>query len=148
MAQTTSAVNACDAVVKLDNEDGVLADISGSSNEVSMDFNNDLGEFKSFGTRWRGRLECGSDASIKLNIIYSQNDAEALTKLREWFFVDRGQKTLVVEIPDSSVGGDRYTMEVFLEKMSVPVKADEAAPIMVSCDLKPTGTVQCEVITS
>lgn len=148
MAQTTSAVNACDAVVSLDNGDGIPYDISGSSNEVSMDFNNDLGEYKTFGTRWRGRLECGSDAAIKLGIIYSQTDSEGFTILREWFFNERGSRTLTVDIPDSNVGGDRYTMEVFLEKMSVPATADEAGPIMVSCDLKPTGTVSVSVIDS
>ncbi len=148
MAQTSSAINACNAVIKLDNKDGVLADISGSANNVSMDFSNDIGEFKSFGTRWRGRLECGSDAAIKLDIIYSQDDAEAFTVLREWYFSDRGHKTMVVDIPDSNPGGDRYTFEVFLEKMSVPAKADEAGPIIVSCDLKPTGAVEGTVIGS
>lgn len=148
MTMTSSAVNGCDAVVKLDNGLGLLADISGSSNEVSMDFSNDIGEAKSFGSRWRVRLECGSDAAIKFNAIYSQDDAEALTILRDWFFTTRGSKTIQVDIPDSTVGGDRYTMEVFLEKMSIPIKADEAGPIMVSCDMKPTGAVTCTVITS
>jgi hypothetical protein len=148
MALTSSAVNACGVVVKLDNVDSVLADISGSSNEVSMDFSNKLGEVKAFGSQWPVRLQCGKDASIKLNVIYTQSDDEGLTILREWYFGNTGAKTLQVDIPNSDVGGDRYTMEVLIEKMSVPTKADEAGPIMVSCDLKPTGVVTCTVIGS
>lgn len=148
MAQTTTAVNACDVVVNLDNTAGTLVDISGSSNEVSMDFNNSLGEFRTFGTEWPVRMQCGADATISFNAIYSTTASEAVDILKDWFFTDRDSRTIRVDIPDSSVGSDRYTFEVYLETMSVPVAVEEPAPILVSATMKPTGEVTLSTIAS
>jgi hypothetical protein len=148
MAQTTTHVNACDVVVNLDNTAGVLTDISGSSNEVSMDFNNQLGEFRTFGTEWPVRTQCGADATISFNAIYSTTATEAVGILKAWFFTDRDARTIRVDIPNSSVGSDRYTFEVYLESLSIPVSVEEPAPILVSATMKPTGEVTLSTIAS
>jgi len=148
MPITTSQVNACDVVVQLDNGAGVLADISGSSNEVSMDFTNQLGQLSVFGADFYVRQECKRDASISLSLVYTQDDAEAMNILLDWYFATRGQKSLRVEIPNGDPGGDRFDFEVFLESFPVPVQSDDANPILVAAVLKPTGTFSRSVIGS
>ena len=146
--QTTSAINACNAVIKLQNVQGSMIDISGSANDASMDLTNDLGKLHTFGTRFPVRLECKSDASISLKAVYSTPDNEALGILKDWYFVTRGKKVITIDVPDSDAGSDRYTFDVFLEKLNIPLKADDANPILVSADLKPTGTFTLAAIAS
>ena len=141
MAQTTTAVNGCDAVVQLDGTTGLLVDISGSSNSVDIDFDNDIGDFKTFGTKWKGRLACGKDATIKLKIVYTTTTAEAMRILLDWFFVTNGRKTVQIDIPSSGAGGDRYSGEVVLSKFSVPAPSDEPKPILVEMELLPDGAI-------
>ncbi len=148
MPQTTTQVNGCDVVVNLDNTAGTLTDISGSSNEVSMDFNNNLGEFRTFGSTWPVRMMCGADATISFNAVYSLAASEAKDILMDWFFTDRDLRTIQVDIPDSSVGSDRYTFQVLLETLNVPVAADEAAPILIAATMRPSGEVTYAAIAS
>jgi hypothetical protein len=148
MPQTTSQVNACDVRVYLDNGAGLLAEISGSSNEVSMDFTNQLGELFTFGERFPVRGECKSDATINLNVIYTLDDAEAMNILKDWFFTTRGQKTIRIEIPDDEPGSDRYQFEVFMESFNIPLVSNDANPILVSTVLRPTGTFTVTTIGS
>jgi hypothetical protein len=148
MPQTTSQVNACDVVIKLDDVNGELDDISGSSNECSMDLTNDLGVLTTFGVRFPVRQECKSDATINLKIIYSMDETEALSILRGWYFTTRGHRTIQIDVPDGDVGGDRYTFECFLESLGIPLKSDDPNPILVEAVLKPTGTFTCSEIGS
>ena len=147
MPATTSAVNACDAVIRLQNPGG-QADISGSSNEVNLDLLNALGLVYVFGSKFPIRRECKKDASVSMKIIYTQEDQEALTILHDWYFNTGGSKVFQVDVPDSAVGSDRYEFELYLEKASIPLKTDDAAPILVSMDMKPTGTFSRSVIGS
>lgn len=141
MAMTTTAVNACDAIIMLDGTTGILVDISGTTNSVEIQFDNDVGEYKTFGSKWKGRLPCGKDASFKIKIVYSTATAEAMRILLNWYFVTFGLKTIQIDIPSSSAGGDRYGAEVVLETFSVPGPADEPKPIMVEMTLLPDGAV-------
>lgn len=148
MPATTTAVNACDVDVRLDNTSGILTDISGSSNEISLDFKVNIGEFKVFGSQWFQRLACGKDASIELKVIYTQAADEGFDIIRDWFFSSsiNVPRTLQVTIPNGNNGADRYTVEVLLESFNVPAKADEAGPIMVAISLKPSGTITYAVV--
>lgn len=141
MAMTTTAVNGCDAIIMLDNAAGTPVDISGSSNSVEIQFDNDMGEYKTFGSKWKARLECGKDASFKLKIVYTTAAAEAMRNLLNWYFITFGGKTLTVDIPSSGAGGDRYSAEVKLETFSIPAPSDEPKPILVEMTLLPDGAV-------
>lgn len=141
MPQTTTAVNACDASVWLDDENGTLTDISGSSNTINMEFTNQLGSVSNFATRWPVRLECRKDATFKLTAIYTTAQSEAKDILLNWFFNFPGNRTLKVYLPDKNVGSDVYTAEVHLATMPITVDASSADPIEISCDLMPEGAV-------
>lgn len=141
MPQTTTAVNACDASVWLDDENGSLQDISGSSNTISMEFTNQLGAVSNFATRWPVRLECRKDATFNLTAIYSTAQSEAKDILLEWFFNHPGNRTLHVYLPDKNVGSDMYSAEVHLATMPITVEASSADPIQISCQLMPEGPV-------
>ena len=141
MAQTTTAVNACDVRVYLDNASGTPIDISGSSNTISMSFTNQLGAVRNFGTRWQIRLECGKDATFALSAVYSTASDEAIDILKNWFFNNPGDRTLTVYIPDKNVGSDVYECEARLESLNIPVEAGSADPIVATCNLMPNGPV-------
>lgn len=148
MAQTTTAFNACDAVIELDNLAGTLTDISGSTNSVTLEFTNDLGEYKTFGNRWRGRLECGSDATFTVNIVSSTAAGEAWDILQSWYWGARGARSFRVSIPDDAVGSWEYDAEVLIETYSQELPSDDGNPVITSVTLRPTGTITCDEIAS
>lgn len=141
MAETTTSVNACDVSVWLDNEAGTLIDISGSTNQVNMEFESNIGELRVLVTRWPIRLQCGKDATFSLIVVYSTASDEGMDILKNWFFgTETGARSLHVYIPDKNVGSDHFYGEVVLENLSWPVNAGEAQPIPVSASLRPSGT--------
>lgn len=148
MPVTSTAINGCDAVIYLDNASGVAVNISGMANEFNMELNKDLGEFKVFGNAWRWRLECGKDASVDLSVVYSRDVDGALDILRDWYFNGSGARTLELNLPNESIGADKYQLEAMLENLSIPTVSDEAGPIMVSATLKPNGPVLWSVVTT
>jgi hypothetical protein len=141
MTQTATAINACDASIWLDNASGTLKDISGSSNTINMDFDNELGALRNFGSRWNIRLECGKDATFALSAVYSTATDEAVDILKNWYFNTPGDRTLKVYLPNKNVGSDVYSGEFRLEKLSIPAESGKAEPIMVTATLRPNGAV-------
>lgn len=62
MPATGTAINGCDAVIRMRDSAGAYRNVSGSSNNFTLDLQNEIGEFKPFGTDWKVRLTCGKDA--------------------------------------------------------------------------------------
>lgn len=150
MPGSTRAINACDAVIQITDAANVFTDISGTSNEVSMDLSNSIGEWKPFGQKFKRRLDCGKDAKISFKGFYSvgQNQGkEAVDIFKEWYFRKGGTRTLRVMIPDDSVGSDLYEADVLIDTFSIPAKSDDANPIMFSADLLPDGTLTWDYVT-
>lgn len=140
MTQTTSYVNACDASVWLDNAAGTLTDISGSSNNVQMEFTQIIGELSTYQQKWPVRLSCRKDATFTLTAVYSTAADESIDILNNWFFATTpGLRTFTVYVPSKNVGSDKYSGEAVLESLSIPVNADEASPIPVTAVLRPSG---------
>lgn len=142
MAETSTALNGCDLGIHLDKQDGTPVDISGSSNQVNMQFTKQLGEYQVFGSSWVRRLACKRDATMTLQVVYSTAADEALDVLRDWYFNDSDTKrTLRILVPQDEVGADSYSGEFFLASLEIPIDAGEAAAILVTAELKPDGAV-------
>lgn len=143
MTQTTTAVNACDVGLWLDNASGTPIDIGGSSNECSLKLSQNIGEIPTFGTDWPRRKACGRDCKASLKVIYSTATDEALDLLKDWFFGanHKNARTLTVYIPDKNVGSDVYQGEFVLESLDVPVQAGDGKPILVSAELSVDGAL-------
>lgn len=148
MVQTTTQINACDAVIKLDSAGGALTDISGSTNSIDMELTNEVGEARTFGNRYMIRMECGKDASITFRAIYSTAQAEAMALLKDWYFTTFGRKTLTIATPNGDPGSDLYTFEVYLESLSFTLDPSEAGPTIVEASLKPSGEFTLATIVS
>lgn len=149
MPATTTAVNACDVVIKLDNGAGVPVDISGSSNNVKFELTNDTGSQTVFGSDWKITLCCKGEAAITLEVLYTTAHTEARAMLMDWWFNHKcDQRTLAVYVPDDSAGSDIYTVEVIQEKMSLPLSSSDAAPILMSCSLKNAGPIVPTTVAS
>jgi len=142
MALTTTAISACNVGIWLADITETSRDISGSSNSCSIELTLNLGEVNAFQNQWPTRQECGKDASIDLEIIYSEAANEAFDVLKDWFFATNpGRRLMSIYIPDKNVGSDKFTFYARLESLSWTVEAGVADPVMVSASLKPDGAM-------
>ena len=150
MAQSTTVVNGCDVVIEIDGEAGTLVDISGSSNQLTMDFSITAEMYRSFGSRYPGRLTCGKDAAFALTVLYSPTVGEGRELIEEWFHTSDGDaRSYQFDIPDSSVGSLRYSGEAILESYSVEnVEAGNASAIQITANILPAGDVTLDTIAS
>ena len=142
MARTTTAVNGCDVSVWLDDATNTLRDISGSSNNVELNFDHDVEAYVTFQSKWPGRLECGKDATWTLHVIYSETANEGFDILKNWFFASSpGKRTCRVYTPDKNVGSDRYSGEFRIDSLNWSSDRATAGPTMVTAVLLPDGEV-------
>ena len=142
MTISTTARNACDIGIRLDNASGTLTDISGSSNAVTLTLSQNVGESRVFGSRWPAREVCGKDAKVALTVLYTTASDEGYDILANWFNeTDPQPRTLYLYFPNKNVGSDVYYGEFVLESYETPATAGEAAPIMVSASLLIDGAI-------
>ncbi len=142
MDQTSTAITACDVVAKLDNDAGVLVDISGASNRISIRRTTRVsGGTYTFGSAFPVRKACGKDAEITFRAVYTEDEAEARHLLEEWYENHYSQaRTLQVDVPDGDAGSQRYSFEVLLESLNFDAEAGSAEPVLMEAVLRPTGT--------
>ena len=137
MPQTTGAENACDAEIFLDNAAGALQDISGSSNSLGITQNNMLGEFNTFGSRWRAMQECGKAIDLTLNAVYTLIQNEAVEILIAWFYAQpSGRRTVEFNMPNNNVGSDHYEGEFRLESLDWTMDPSDPSATIVTAELK------------
>jgi len=149
MAQTTSAVNSCAAVVKLDRLDGTLTDISGSAASITPAFGLTLGEYRVYADRSAHQLDGGRTAGVTLNVLYSTAADEGWDILRRWYFATNpGARTLHWYTPDETkVGGDHFSCEMRIADLKWRVDASRGGAIVATATLVPDGAVSWAVIT-
>jgi hypothetical protein len=149
MPVTTTGIDATDCVIKLDNAAGVLTDISGSSNKVEIKLENGVAEFRPFGTAWKKRMVVGKDAPISLRVVFTKTAGEGWPLLRDWFTGSNDSpRTIQIDVPDSSIGSERYVAEVVLADANIPLDAGADEYVMVEASLKTDGALTYAAITS
>ena len=142
MAQTTTAINACDAAIWLDDESGTPVDISGSSSTFNLDLTQDTAQVPTFQSDWKIVLSCGRGATASLDVVYTTTADEAIDLLKDWFFNYKNTKrTLSLYVPDKNVGSDHYYGEFLLAGLSIPVSGGAPDPIVVSASLELSGAL-------
>ena len=147
MAETSTPRNACDVAVWLDDADWVALDISGSSNQVDIALDFKLGEYTTFGGCCTYRLECGQDATITLNAVYTTAADEARETLNLWSTsgCNKNARTLSVYLPDKNVGSEKWSGEYRLESLNITADHNDAGPMPVTAVFKPHGCVSYTV---
>lgn len=149
MAQTTNGVNACDVVLQVDNASGTLTNVSGSTNQASLDLSAASAETNTFEGDWAIKKSCKKAATLSIQALYSVIETEGLNILMDWYFNSLGtSRTVQIDIPSAAVGGDRYSGEWTLESLSLPLSADDAGVILVSASLSNDGEVVRSTIAS
>ncbi len=146
MAATTTAFTACDWVLELDDDANALQDISGSSTTVDVNFDNQIGEFRPFGTQWKTRTQCGKDASFKVKGIATTAANEIRDLVEDWYFNGSGPRTFRLSSPAGDPTNVRYFAECFLKSFKFSGDAGSADPVMYDIELVPTGEVFREII--
>jgi hypothetical protein len=150
MAQTSTAITACDVGFWLDNAAGALTDVGGSTNKVTVNLNKEtLGMLRTFGSRFPTRYECGKDTIIDFNVVYSTSATEAFQILKNWWNEDDpGARTVKVYMPKKNVGADVYSGEFRLQNLPLPSEAGSSSPVMVSGQLLITGALTISTATT
>ncbi len=148
MAETTTARNACNASLWLDDSGGTLLDISGSSNSFDPSFTREIGDYQVFQQCWKKRLACGLDGSFTLNVVYSTTAAEAFQLLNAWLFEGclATFRTLTWFMPDKNVGSNMWSAEVLLADFGWTEDPTDAGPVIATVTLVPNGEVTHSVL--
>lgn len=146
VANDLQTFNACDVEIWIEDVGGVYVNISSYSNEVSLDINRNVGEFKGFGADWPTRLVCGKDASGSLKFVDSRNENSASAILHNYMFHGSGVRGLRIYVPDNSPGARLYEMNVVFESMSIPLKADDANPVLLDVPFMTSGEVYESIV--
>jgi hypothetical protein len=142
MAETTTAVNACDVEIWIDSAGGTPTDASGSSNAVSMTIENEIGQYRVFSNRWQKSLECGKSLTMTINAVYSTASDECKDLLATWVMANpSGARTVTVYIPDKNVGSDRWQGEWRIQDFNFAAYVTEAAAIPITATLVSDGTI-------
>lgn len=142
MAQTTTSESACNVVIAIDDDGGVLTDASGSTNQVDMEFTVNDGSTTTFDGDFEITKVCGKSATMSLTIVYSTTADEAWDLVKGWYHeYDGASRSVRIDIPNSDAGNDRYLGEWTLLNYSLPLSSSEAGPIVVSANLKNDGEV-------
>ena len=142
MSATSTAFNACDASIWLDDDTGTPRDCSGSMNRVGMNFDHKLGEYEVYQDRCTYRLECGKDASFELVVVDTTLATEASEIIQTWYHATNpGVRTLTIYLPDKNVGSRKYQCEARIEHYDLTPDRGEPGPIIVSATLRPHGCV-------
>lgn len=147
MAETTTAINACDAQIYLDNASGTPVEISGSSNSAELGRTRDTSEYTVFGTQWKKRTQCKKDGTLNINVVYTTAASEAMDLFNQWFDAG-GRRTVIIDVPNSNIGSDRYYGEFLLTNLPMPFVSDEAGPVMVAAELLPDGPIHRTTVGS
>ena len=149
MAQTVDAFSACDVTLAIDNNLGNLVQIEGSTNEASLAMTRQVGEAQTFEGEWSIKKGCKKSVSVSLSGLFSRIDAESMNIMKDWFFNSSGtSRSIQIDVPDSAVGSDRYTGEMIIENLNLPLSANDAAPIAWSAALSNDGAFSVATITS
>jgi hypothetical protein len=147
MAQTVDAINACGAVVELDDVDGEAVNISGQSNQANLKFTKQIGKGVTFEGEWNFALECKKDASLELRVMWTTNSAEARKELEDWY--QSGGRRTVSVYPNGLINGSRYYTGLWrLSELSFNIDATDANPIMMQATLMPDGEVSFSTFVS
>lgn len=149
MPETTTAKNACDIKLLVDNSSGILVDISGSANRVEAAFTQQMGEYPVFGGAWVKRLICKKDATVTVQIVYTTAANEGWKLLKDWWNNYNDQpRTIRWMAPTDEVGADDFHGEVLIDSMTVPFDGGQAGPVMVALTLRQTDGLFIDTIAT
>jgi len=140
MGQTTTAINACNVLIMLDDGSGTPVDISGSANNASLEFTRQVGSGFTFDGDYPIRIECKKDATLSLDVMYTIIETEGRELLEDWF-ANGGRRTVSIYPYGQDTGNRYYSGEWRIESLSIPLQADSSDPIVVSCSLIPDGAI-------
>lgn len=140
-AMSSTAINACDTSIWLDSDAGTLTDISGSTNVLDANFDNELGAYVTFQEKWPRRLECGHDATFTVTGVYTTTADEVRDIILDWYFGTGGDKSFAFYLPDKDVGSDYFHCEVKLENFRFAPSRSEPGAIAITIVLRPSGAV-------
>lgn len=139
MTTTITAINACNATIKIDNAAGTLTNISGSIIKSSLRVESELGVFKVFDDSWHYRLEGGRNWEATIDALYTMSASEGFALLRDWWLGNRGTRTLSI-----SDGTNTYLGEVVIQSITIEKPADDATPVRAVVKLLGHGAIDIE----
>ncbi len=139
MAQTTTKIAACNAVIEIDNLAGAPTAISGSANKADLAISKEIGEGTTFDGTYKLRTECKRDVALAISIIWTTALTEARELMEEWFDLG-GARTVSIYPNGKTIGSRFYTGEFLLSDLNIPVDSENADPIKMDIDAVVDGS--------
>lgn len=140
MTQTTTAINACNVKIFVDDADGNPQDVSGSSNQSSLGFSRQMGSAFTFDGDYPIRIECKKDASLEISALYTRQDGEARDIFESWY-EDGGRRTVTIYPYGQDTGNRYYTGEWRLEELNIPLDGSDPNPVVLTITCVPDGHI-------
>jgi hypothetical protein len=142
MAQTTTAVNACDVSFWIDNAAGTITDVSGSSNSLKVTLEREIGELRTFQAKWPVRSGCGKDMKLDYVAVYSTSATEAAQMLLAWWFTTSPEdRTFKLYVPTKNVGSNYFTGQIVIENLEWDNDPTKPEPIALKATFLAHGTI-------
>lgn len=149
MAVSSTAFNACNAKIYLDNSAGTYVDVSGYANKIDLELSQEIGEFDVFGTSYKQRIRgCKKDGKASMEVVMDKDTNGAFRLLKDWYQNGSGARRIQVSAPDEAVGDDRWWGYFLLKSLSWSFSATEANAVMVKAELVPSGGILYETVTT
>ena len=147
MAQTTTALNACNNVIEIDDAGGTPQDVSGSTSKFDANFDKQLGEAYTFEGTDPIRLTCKRNATFNISAMYTRDGTEARALIESWY--QTGGLRTVSLYPEGQVNGARfYQGEFHLKSFKFSGDASDANPMMMDCEIVPSGAITFDNYTT
>jgi len=118
------------------------ADLSGSSNSLTINMEIIIGEAYVFGDKWPQRCMTAKNCTIDLAAWYSSTNNEALDYFRDWWAETAPEpRQFTIYIPSKTDGSDMIQGDFVFNGVNAAVKTAETQPIPVTTQLQNSGAV-------
>jgi len=149
VAETTTAVNACNVGIHLANHAGVMKDISGSANRADLNFSQQIGEFQVFGGGWVKRLVCKKDATANVTVLFTTTTDEGWAVIKDWWDnYNSESRRMRIFVPEEAIGSDEFDGLWLISTLNVPLDGTQAGPVMVALSLVQTDGIAIHTVAT
>jgi hypothetical protein len=144
---TQSSINGNNMTLFMEDEQGNLIEISGSTNKYDISIENKIGEFYVFGQRNIRRVQGKEDGTVSFSAVYTTAYGEAKNLIKRWR-QQRGLRRIVGFLPTLQPGADKFSGNFFYKTIKINSEAEDPKPSMLDMELVPDGDVVWDTLPS
>lgn len=145
MPVTTSQQNGNNMTLLMEDEQGNMIDISGSTNKYDMGKENKLGEFYVFGQKNIRRVQGKQDSTVAFSAVFTTAYGEAKNLIKRWD-QQGGRRRFIGYLPTLQAGADKFSGYCFAKSIKINAEAEDPKPSMIEMELAPDGGLDWDTL--